>query len=99
MKVLVKDVGKPIRSMFIPNELGVMQQLVDGYIESVKLTDKSVMICNEEGKFNDMKRNFYMKDIKDTIFGPALFVGVKGDEFCDLSDTEAERIRKIFEEV
>ena len=99
MKVLFKDVGKPIRSMFIPNELGVMQQLVDGYIEPVRLTDESVMICNEYGKFNGMRRNFRMKDIHDTIFGPVLFVGVKDDEFCDLSDTEAERIRKIFEEV
>lgn len=99
MKVLFKDVGKPIRSMFIPNELRVMQQLVDGYIEPVKITDESVMICNEEGKINAMKKNFYLEDIDDWIFGPVLFVGVKGEEFCDLSDTEAERIRKIFEEV
>lgn len=99
MRVLFKDVGKPIRSMFIPNELRVMQQLVDGYIEPVKLTDKSVMICDEEGRFDGAKRNFYMEDIRETIFGPVLFVGVKGEEFCDLPDEEAARIRKLFEEV
>jgi len=99
MKILYKAPGEGLRSMVIPNELGVMQQLVDGYIEPVKITDESVMICNEEGKINDMKKNFYLDDIDDWIFGPVLFVGVKGEEFCDLSDTEAERIRKIFEEV
>jgi len=99
MRALFKDVGQPIRSIFVPQNLKVMQMLVGGYIEPVRLTDESVMICNEEGKINDMKKNFYLDDIDDWIFGPVLFVGVKGDEFCDLSDTEAERIRKIFEEV
>ena len=99
MKILYKAPGEALRSMVIPNELGVMQQLVDGYIEPVKITDESVMICNEEGKINDMKKNFYLDDIDDWIFGPVLFVGVRGEEFCDLPDEESKRIRKLFEEV
>ena len=35
MKILYKAPGEALRSMVIPNELGVMQQLVDGYIEPI----------------------------------------------------------------
>lgn len=98
MKILYKEPGKAPRSMVIPNELGVMQQLVDGLIEPVYLTEKSALICNEEGKINNLQLNFYFDAIDDFIFGPVLFVGVDGEEFCDLSEAEAEHIRKCFEE-
>ena len=98
MRILFKDVNKPVRQLVIPNELRVMQMLVGGYIEPVYLTDESALICNDEGKINSMKKNFYLDCIDDWIFGPALFVGVDGEELCDLSEAEAEHIRKCFEE-
>lgn len=98
MRILFKDVGKPIRSLVIPNKLKVMQQLVGGYIEPVYLTAESALICNEEGKINGMKKNFYLDCIDDWVFGPALFVGVDGEEFCNLSVAETEHIWKCFEE-
>ena len=81
-----------------------LQRTVGGYIEMVTLAHMSdtknlVVICDEEGRFDGAKRNFHMDDIRETIFGPVLFVGVKGEEFCDLPDEEAARIRKLFEEV
>ena len=97
MRILFKDVGKPVRQLIIPNELRVMQMLVGGYIEPVYLTAESALICNEEGKINDMKVNFRLND-NDWVFGPALFVGVDGEEFCSLSDEEVEHIKKCFEE-
>ncbi len=98
MKVLFKDVEKPIHQMVIPNDLSVMQQLVGGLIEPVYLTAESAMICNEEGKIKDMDANFYFEETEDIIYGPVLFVGVDGEEFCDLSDEEIAHIRKCFEE-
>ena len=99
MKILYKAPGETIHSMVIPNELGVMQQLVDGLIEPIYLTEKTALICNEEGKINGMKLNFPLDCIHDWIFGPAFFVGVDGEEFCSLPDEEAEHIKKCFAEV
>ena len=98
MRILFKDVDQPVRTMVIPNELGVMQQLVDGLIEPVYLTEKSAMICNDMGKLNGMRKNFYFDALNDWIFGPALFVGVDDDEFCDLDVSEMEVIRKCLGE-
>lgn len=98
MNILFKDVNQPIHSMFIPNSLRVMQQLVDGLIEPVQLTEKTTMICNDMGKLNGMKKNFYLEPLNDWIFGPVIFVGVDGEDFCDLDDDEADLIRKMFKE-
>ncbi len=97
MRVLFKDVGNPVRSMVIPNELGVMQQLVDGYIEIITLLDDLVIICNEEGRINGMKKNFRIDALNDFVFGPALFVGADGEEFCSIKEEHEKLIKDFFE--
>lgn len=97
MRVLFKDVGNPVRSMVIPNELGVMQQLVDGYIETITLLDDLVIICNEEGRINGMKKNFRIDALNDFVFGPALFVGADGEEFCSIKEEHEKLIKDFFE--
>jgi hypothetical protein len=62
-------------------ELAEMQALVGGYIETVTFPDGSLMICNEEGKNNELPRNnvateiFRMKQrgTQDWIAGDAIF--------------------------
>ena len=97
MKILYKARGEPLRSMVIPNELGVMQQLVDGNIEPVRLPDNACIICNEEGKINDMKKNFHIAAINDWIFGPALFMDADGEEFCSIKPEHEKLIRDYFD--
>ena len=97
MRVLFKDVGNPVRSMVIPNELGVMQQLVDGYIEIITLLDDLVIICNDEGRINGMKKNFRIDALNDFVFGPALFVGADGEEFCSIKEEHEKLIKDFFE--
>ena len=97
MKILYKAPGEALRSMVIPNELGVMQQLVDGYIEPITLPDNLVIICNEEGKINDMKKNFHIAAINDWIFGPALFMDADGEEFCSIKPEHEKLIRDYFD--
>ena len=97
MKILYKAPGEALRSMVIPNELGVMQQLVDGYIETITLLDDLVIICNEEGRINDMKKNFRIDALNDFVFGPALFVGADGEEFCSIKEEHEKLIRGFFE--
>ena len=96
MKILYKAPGEALRSMVIPNELGVMQQLVDGYIEPITLPDNLIIICNEEGKFNDMKKNFRIDALNDWVFGPALFMGADGEEFCSIKPEHEKLIRDYF---
>ena len=82
----------------IPNNLSSKQELVDGYIEYVYLTDDEnvVLICNEEGKINGMGPN---RDIgHDIIFGPFLIVGETSEDGEDrsLSEEQISKYKEIF---
>lgn len=70
----------------IENTLEALQHSVDGYIETVTLIPgKAVMIVNEEGLLRGMTPNPAASMIAGTkIVGPALIVGVDGDEFTDI---------------
>ena len=92
MRVLFKEPGKDPRSLEIPNKLVPMQILVGGHIETVRINDNVVMICNEEGKLLCMEPNFFLKKLDDIIVGPVIFAGSSGDEFCSITDEEYIRI-------
>ena len=86
MRVLMKLPGLNPETVDIPNELKDLQKAVHGYIETVTLTRHTAMIVNEEGRIRNMVPNFYLNG--ELIVGPALFVGVKGDNFRDITDDE-----------
>lgn len=96
MKVLVKEPGKDPRTMEIDNKLSVLQQLVDGYIEPVRITDGLVMIVNEEGKLKGLEPNFFIAALDDTILGTAVFCGEDGDEFADIKDEDLIVLQTFF---
>ena len=95
MRILYKQPGQDPRSIVIPNELKVMQQLVGGYIETLRISDNGILVMNEEGKLLGLEPNFYLGAIGDTIVGPVLVVGKNGDEFADLPEDEAAEISRI----
>lgn len=84
MKVLFKEPGKLWRTMVIPNELKVLQDLVGGYIETVTITKDCTVICNEEGRIKDLPENVQIAGVD--FVGPVLLVGVDRDEFTDVPD-------------
>ena len=86
MRVIYKEPGKEPRTMVIPNELKVLQDLVGGYIETLKIADNVVMIFNEEGKLLDLAPIFFVGAIADVILGPVIIAGEDGDEFTSLSE-------------
>ena len=96
MRVLLKEPGKDPRTMIIPNDLGILQQLVDGYIETHTLTDGLVMIVNEEGKLKGLEPNFYVDRLKDTILGTAIFCGEDGEEFTDIDEHDLTVLQTFF---
>lgn len=94
MRILYKEPGKAPRTMVIAQDLGIMQQLVDGYIEPIRISDKTVLIVNEEGKLKGMDPNFILvvEERVDLILGPAIFCGEKGEDFVSLPKDELDRI-------
>lgn len=82
MKALIKNPGdESFREIIIPNDLHVLQQLVDGYIETVTFATDACVICNEEGRIRGLEHNCSFLGID--FVGTILIVGVDGDEFTD----------------
>lgn len=79
----------------IDKKLEAYQKLVKGYIECINLDDV-VLICNDEGKINNMPLN---RDIGfDIIAGPFLIVGddyERGD-FKSLTNEQILNYKTIF---
>ena len=86
MRIIYKEPGKEPRTMIVPNTLKMLQDLVGGYIETLKIADNVVMIFNEEGKLLDLAPNFFVGAIADVILGPVIIAGEDGDEFTSLSE-------------
>ena len=79
--------GAIVRLDEIKNDLRALQYAVDGYIETVGLKDGAVMIVDEEGLLKDKPYNTLASLIAGTcIYGTALIVGRKGDQFDDVPE-------------
>lgn len=84
MKAIIKEPGKKPRITEIENNLAALQEAVGGYIETVTLAKDCCIICNEEGRLQELPYNLTFGGIP--FVGTVLFVGVAGDEFCSLSE-------------
>ena len=92
MRVLFKPVGQDAHPLEIPNTLHALQDLVGGPIETVKVTRRTYCIVHEEGKLRHLWPNFWLYN--DLIVGNAIFVGVSGDGFRDITDDEITQCRR-----
>lgn len=82
MKALIKNPGdESFREIIIPNELKLLQQLVDGPIETVTFATDACVICNEEGRIKGLEHNCWFLGIE--FVGTILIVGVDEADFCD----------------
>ena len=93
MKALKME-GTSIREVDIENTLDALQEAVFGYIETITLAPgRAVMIVNEEGRIRGMAVNLAASTVSGIpVVGPALIVGVDGEEFCDVPE---EIVRKL----
>lgn len=82
MKVLKVEPGRIPELIEIENELTALQDAVGGDIECVTIAVDAAIICDEEGILKGKPVNFGFCGL--TIVGTALFVGVDGEEFCDI---------------
>ena len=82
----------------IDNKLSALQDAVGGPIEVLTFPGGAVVI-NEEGRLMGLPNNFKLKlpyAASEMIVGPALFLGVEDDEFCDVKrEVEAFVMAKL----
>ncbi len=96
IKVVVKKVDKLLdmnnyaEVMHIKNDLSEFQNFVNGYIEVVAFPNiKNVcIIFNEDGKYQNLFANMLVPENQDVIVGNFLVAGVKGEEFCSLTEEQ-----------
>lgn len=108
IKVIIKRPDEPVGHMsWISDTLKNLQGIVGGLIEPVPVDpstfesgiDGVLVICNEEGKYQDLPRNFGIRKYyghgmgwleADYIAGTAIVCGTKGTEFSNIPITIEE---------
>ena len=86
INVIYKEPGKGPQIRTIDNSLGGFQGLVGGYIQVVNVESDVALICNEEGKLLGLDPNIYINGIGDTVVGPVILAGRKGEDFISIDD-------------
>ena len=83
IKVIVKNPGKPATLARIPNDLDTLQELVGGFIETVRIAPDVVLIINEEGRVMDPPLP-EQKVYGMWFAGPVVVAGTRGSDFTDV---------------
>ena len=84
IKVIIKEPGKAPYRDTILNELRILQQYVDGNIETVTLGD-TVIVCDNEGRLKGKPMNCSLAGI--AFCGTVIIAGVDGEDFADATET------------
>lgn len=95
LRVLVKRPGLPLRAEVVENTLRSMQELVDGPIECVTITEDIAIVCNEEGRLRGLSPSASVLGMQ--FVGPVAFVGTRGEEFASISSKNERIVRRIVE--
>ena len=92
---VVVPVGKAPYQHEIPNTLEAMQQLVGGLIEPVRLSNRLILICDEEAKINGKEGN---RRIGSEIIAGQFFIVADGSDgdFASLDKYEVAAMLSRF---
>ena len=96
--VVIKNVGEKGKITSINNDLKSFQDIVKGYIEVYPLRDDILIICNEEGKLQNLELNFSIpcrNNYVEHIVGNVVVVSNQGEEFGSLNDEQISFLKKI----
>ena len=94
MRILKIEPGKQPEIIEIEKSLKALQEQVGGYIETLTFAEDAALIVDEEGKLKGKPYNFTF--CGEVLVGTVLFVGVDGEEFCDIPAMATDFITKIF---
>jgi hypothetical protein len=79
ISVIVKDVDSKPKRITIKNDLKAMQAIVGGRIEAVPISDKVLLVCNEEGLIHHLPYNCTVA--YHSIYGTFFLCGADGESF------------------
>lgn len=96
LRVLVKRPGLPLPAEVVENTLRSMQELVDGPIECVTVTEDLAIVCNEEGRIRGLSPSASI--LRMQFVGPVAFVGVRGEDFMSITRKGERLVRQIVRE-
>jgi hypothetical protein len=92
IRINVYAPGQPCETKSVAHELEVMQGIVGGYLEAVRLPIPSlIMVCNEEGLLLDLPAN--IMGIRGTFF--VTRQGSDGD-WISLTDADLVSLHGLF---
>ncbi len=91
--VWIKEPFKKAKHVWISPRLENLQKTVGGYIETVRISDEVILLCDEEGLLKNTKYNVTVGGIQ--LFGTIILVGQQGEEFASCKLT-ADDMRILF---
>ena len=92
--VVIKEPGKePYVDPLFDNTLEAFQKAVGGYIETVRIAEDLLIVCNEEGLINNLP--FNTKVCGYPLFGTVVGLGIKGDGFASLKAACIPAVRRL----
>lgn len=94
IKVLIVEPKKEPYVKEIDNTLEEKQKIVGGLIEFVELEETVDLICNDEGKMNNLEMNRIITN--DIICGTFIICGQKDGDSISLTDEKIEKYKKYF---
>lgn len=96
IRVLYVQPGKYPEERIIDNTLKAYQSLVYGDIEAVyPWRDRACIVCNDEGKLNDMPLNRLLGDY-DILAGSFFVCGLRDRDFTSLTDEQIKHYEKLY---
>ncbi|MCI8602495.1 MAG: DUF3846 domain-containing protein [Oscillospiraceae bacterium] len=101
MKVVLAEPGKKAVIAEIGEDLRSMQRAVGGLIQTVyPWQDSAALICNDEGKLMGLPFNRALRgedgQIYDTVAGTFFVCGLTEENFCRLTEQQAEKYLSEF---
>lgn len=94
LRAVYVEPNKPAYETEIENTLKALQRAVGGYIEAVSISDGISLVCNEEGKLDNLPGNRRIGN--DIIAGAFVIVGNGEEDFRSLTDEETSKYLKKF---
>ncbi len=89
MRVVIIEPGQVAEIREIEPGLKSLQTLVGGYIECLHFENDICLIVNEEGKIHNLPSNRICFH-GDRLVGSVIIVNTSGEDFCSLTEKEAE---------
>lgn len=101
IKVVAVRPGKFPVLMDIENSLSALQEFVGGYVESIRLDEDTLLICNEEGKLKFLPLNRFVINNSgkaDIIAGNFILLRARvfDEGFSSLSEDQAQKFLQEF---